>query len=97
MRPRRFTKPLTEPTLGQLALAEIKRREEEEAPLGGWGGEMIVPPAEPHTTRVEPARLGIPPPDWDEEERLRRERDAPPEPALDEELPGSQPPTREPA
>jgi len=41
MRPGRFTPP-PKPTPGQLAFAEIKRREEEEAPLGGWGGEMGV-------------------------------------------------------
>jgi hypothetical protein len=63
-----------EPTLGQLALAEIKRREEEEAPLGGWGGEIAVQPAAPPPPPPKP--FVIPPPPWSENYRPELDSDA---------------------
>jgi hypothetical protein len=71
-------KEVRSPSLAEQALAEMKAHHEEEAPFGGWGGEMIMPRApEPPPITWEPA-LVIEKPDWDQEHREfeAREREA---------------------
>jgi hypothetical protein len=92
------------PTLGQLALEELKQAERDATPLGGWGGELLVSqstePAPPWPAPFRPE-----PPDWEaerveREERERRGREAEleaeivrrQEGALLEEEPGRHPP-----
>lgn len=99
MRPRGSprSQPVREPTLSELALAEIKAREEQEKPFGGWGGEMVMVPATLQAPPMYTPRYRVPEVDWREEERERAARERQ-EHGLDEEEPGQHPPAkREPA
>jgi hypothetical protein len=80
--PRREPQP-REPTLGQLALAELKRGEPQ-AGFGGRRGEMAVPRNEPAPPAPEP--FVIPPPPWSENYRPELDPEhEPPAGELDEE------------
>src|SRR5262249_14905817 len=66
MRPRGSprSQPVREPTLSELALAEIKAREEQEKPFGGWGGEMVMVPATLQAPPMYTPRYRVPEVDW---------------------------------
>jgi len=88
-RPKPAPEETRSPSLSELALDELKSRYEEEAPFGGWGGELAVPrPAEPSMPGSD-QRPRFPPPPWSE--NYIPELD---EPALAEEQPDRFPPVR---
>jgi hypothetical protein len=60
------------------AAISMMAAEREDAPLGGWAGEMAVhnPAASAIPPPAPPTSFYIPPPNWSEELRERREREA---------------------
>jgi hypothetical protein len=57
--------PLKQPKPGSAVAQMIDAGEAEsfqETPLGGWGGEMLLPSEPPQQPRLEPTEL--PPPEW---------------------------------
>lgn len=70
------------PAVVPAAIAMLAAEKLESMPLGGWGGETLVAPADPAPPPPAPEPFIVEP--WPEEERLRAMQDnaEPPDPAM---------------